>query len=134
LNNRFVATAIATGAIAWFAFYKIDGKPAGLALWTLFGVTNQLLAGLTLLVVTLYLYQRGRNIWFTGLPMVFMLVSTFTAIVEQVLEFRAAKQNLLLIVALALAAVGLGVVVEGLIAFRRRERFSDDAITFAGGV
>jgi len=68
LQNRFVATTLAVAAISFFAFYKIDNKPAGLVLWTLFGTTNQLLAGLTLLVATLYLTQRGRNPLYTGIP------------------------------------------------------------------
>ena len=66
LGNRYVASLLAVVVIAGFAFYEIDGRPAGLALWQLFGTTNQLLAGLALLVVTLYLYERGRNAWVTG--------------------------------------------------------------------
>ncbi len=79
LDNRFVASGLAVGVIAFFAFYEIGGRPAGLALWQLFGTTNQLLAGLALMVVTLYLVQRGRNPWFTGVPMAFMLGSTLVA-------------------------------------------------------
>ena len=41
-QNRYVSTIVACAAIALFAFYKVDGKPAGLALWALFGTTNQL--------------------------------------------------------------------------------------------
>ena len=60
LGNRYVSSTVAVAAIAFFAFYKIDGQSAGLALWQLFGSVNQLLAGLALLVVSLYLIQRGR--------------------------------------------------------------------------
>ena len=60
LGNRYLTSTLAVGAISFFAFYKIDGKSAGLALWQLFGSTNQLLAGLALLVVSLYLIQRRR--------------------------------------------------------------------------
>lgn len=135
LGNRYVATAIAAGAIAFFAFYELTDsagtvKPAGLVLWTLFGTTNQLLAGLTLLVATLYLSQRGRNPLYTGIPMVFMLVSTFIALVKNLVEFWTNKQTLLFVVGLALLVVALGVVIEGFAAFLRRERHTDDAITF----
>ncbi len=61
LDNRYLASALAVGVIAFFAFYEIAGRPAGLALWRLFGTTNQLLAGLALLAVTLYLVKRGKN-------------------------------------------------------------------------
>lgn len=132
LENRFVATVIAVAAIAFFAFYEVGGKPAGLALWTLFGTTNQLLAGLTLLIASLYLYQRGRNPFFTGVPMVFMLVSTFIALIENLMGFYGQKQHLLLVVGTSLLLVAIGIVFEGLRAFLRRERRTDDAIVFAG--
>ncbi len=79
LGNRYVASFLAVLAIAFFAFYEINGRPAGQSLWRIFGTVNQLLAGLALMVATLYLMKRGRNPWFTGLPMVFMLVTTIVA-------------------------------------------------------
>ncbi len=137
LQNRYLATAIAVAAICFFAFYKIqdaetgDIKPAGLALWTLFGTTNQLLAGLTLLVASLYLHQRGRNPLYTGLPMVFMLISTFTALAENLVDFFKKGQYLLLVVGMVLFLVAVGIVVEGLRAFLQRQRHTDDEIVFA---
>lgn len=130
LQNRFVATGIAVGAICWFAFYKIDGQSAGLAMWTLFGTVNQMLAGLALLVATLYLRQRGRNPWFTGVPMVFMLGSTFTALVSNLKTFYTEGQTLLLVVGSVLLFVGAGIVVSGLMAFARNDRYEDDMITY----
>lgn len=88
LDNRHVASGLAIGAIGFFALFEIDGRPAGLALWRLFGTTNQLLAGLTLLTVTLYLRQRGTNPLYTGIPMAFMLVSTLAAMVLNLRDFR----------------------------------------------
>ena len=44
-------------AIGYFALMKMDGKPAGLTLWQLFGTTNQVLAGLGLLTVSVFLYK-----------------------------------------------------------------------------
>lgn len=130
LGNRFVATIIAIAAIAFFAFYKISGKPAGLALWTLFGTTNQLLAGLTLLVASLYLHQRGRNPYFTAIPMLFMLISTFVALTMNLLGFYRNGQHLLLAVGIALLVVGVGVVVEGARAYRRRDRHTGIPVGF----
>ena len=128
-----MATPIAIAAIAFFAFYKIDGKPAGLALWTLFGVTNQLLAGLTLLVASLYLLQRGRNPYFTAIPMVFMLISTFAALGRNLLGFFRESQFLLLTVGGMLSLVGVGVVAEGIRAFRRRDSHLGMGIEFDRG-
>jgi len=76
LGNRYMATAIAVMAIGFFAFFKVDGKPAGLFMWTLFGTTNQIMAGLTLLTVTIYLYRKRKPILYTLLPMLLVLVAT----------------------------------------------------------
>jgi carbon starvation protein len=48
-------------------------------LWQLFGASNQLLAALSLLLVTLWLRSTGRNPAFAGIPMVFMYVTTVAA-------------------------------------------------------
>ena len=48
-------------------------------LWQLFGASNQLLAALSLLIVTVWLAATGRNPSYAGLPMVFMYVTTIAA-------------------------------------------------------
>lgn len=138
LSNRFVATAIAVTAIGFFAFYEISDaqtgtmKPAGLVLWALFGTTNQLLAGLTLMVASLYLFQRGRNPWYTGVPMIFMLISTFLALYKNLIGFWNEGRILLFVVGAALFLAAVGVIVEGVRAFVRHDRFASNAIEFAG--
>lgn len=44
--------------------------------WNLFGSSNQLLAALALLAVTVWLRHRGKNVWVTLAPTVLMLVMT----------------------------------------------------------
>jgi carbon starvation protein len=48
-------------------------------LWQLFGASNQLLAALSLLIVTVWLRSIGRNPAYAGIPMVFMYVTTIAA-------------------------------------------------------
>lgn len=61
------------------------GTPkAYLAYWTLFGTSNQLLAGLTLIGVSVWLYRNGRRIWYTVVPMVFVMTITTIALFIQV--------------------------------------------------
>lgn len=50
--------------------------------WTLFGAANQLLAALTLLVISAWLHQNGKRLAFTFIPMVFVLVTTLVALVQ----------------------------------------------------
>ena len=48
-------------------------------LWQLFGASNQLLAGLSLLIVTVWLVSTRRRAAFAGIPMLFMYVTTIAA-------------------------------------------------------
>jgi len=112
-ENRFITSALAVAVIGFFAFYRVDGQPVGLALWGLFGTTNQLLASLTLLVATLYLYQRGRNWLLTGIPMLAMTVTTLVAMVQNLSRFWDEGQTLLFSLGALLLVLALGIVVEG---------------------
>jgi len=51
-------------------------------LWNIFGSANQLLAALALLVGTSWLIQHRRPIWYTLLPMLFMLATSLTMMVR----------------------------------------------------
>jgi carbon starvation protein len=48
-------------------------------LWQMFGASNQLMAGLSLLVVTVWLKSEKRNPSYAGVPMIFMYVTTLAA-------------------------------------------------------
>ncbi|MGZ5474170.1 MAG: carbon starvation CstA family protein, partial [Thermoanaerobaculia bacterium] len=72
--------------------YFVAFAPAGswVKFWTLFGASNQLLAALTLLAITVWLHQRRQKIAFTLLPMLFVLVTTLYALVRlTLLNFSA---------------------------------------------
>jgi carbon starvation protein len=122
-KNRFLSSIAAVTAIGFFAFYKVDGRPAGLALWQLFGTTNQLLAGLALLAVTLYLLQRGKPWYFSGIPMLFMLVSTMKAMSSNVIIFFEKAEWPLFSVGLILIILAGWLIIEAVIAvwnFRKK--------------
>jgi len=122
LGNRFVSSTAAVLVIAVFAFYKIGGKPAGLTLWRLFGTTNQLLAALALLAVSLYLHQRGRNPFFTAVPMLFMAVSTIVAMVSNLRDFWSQwgeGGSVLFMVGLVLLLLAIWLMGEAIAAFLR---------------
>ena len=120
LRNRYISSLCACGAIALFAFYEVGGKPAALALWGLFGTTNQLLAALTLSLATLYLKRREQPIWYTGLPAIFMMGSTLISMCINLWGFAQGEADLLLLsVGGALLFLGLWVLVALLAALRR---------------
>nr|VFK36917.1 MAG: carbon starvation protein [Candidatus Kentron sp. SD]VFK40564.1 MAG: carbon starvation protein [Candidatus Kentron sp. SD]VFK78388.1 MAG: carbon starvation protein [Candidatus Kentron sp. SD] len=122
LDNRHVSTLIAVGAIGFFAFFTVEGQPAGLFLWTLFGTTNQILAGLTLLAVTLYLYRRKRPILYTMLPMFLVLGATIWAMS---IEMRRAVENeqwSVTIIGGIILGFALWLIVEGILVVGRIRR------------
>jgi carbon starvation protein len=122
VGNRYVASLIAVGFIAFFAFYQIDGESAGAILWALFGSTNQVLAALTLLTVSVYLRQKGWNYWYTFVPMVFMLVVTIMAMVYNLRVYITEGQVMLTLVGGCIFVLSIWLVVEAVIRFRKDTR------------
>ena len=122
LSNRYVASGIAVVAIWAFAFIQVDGEFAGLILWQLFGTTNQLLAGLALLAVTLYLLRRGKPLVYTAAPMVFMLLSTLAVMSTNLADFWSAGQWLLLAPAATIFTLAVWLVAEAVLAVVRFRR------------
>ena len=81
-----IAAAMAAVPPAGKAWSLASAGKGGLLLWPLFGATNQLLAGLSFLVITFYLWRRGRAIWFLDIPMIFMLIMPVWAMTYQLWE------------------------------------------------
>ena len=129
--NRYTSSLLACASIAFFAFLKINVngqmKPAGLALWKVFGTTNQLLAGLSLLVVFIYLLKSKRPTLSILLPMSFVLFVTLWAMVGNFLEFlNGANPNYLLAgVGGILIILTLWLLVEGFLVWRKIKRDMD---------
>jgi carbon starvation protein len=78
--GALVAT-LATVAIPTY-FLAFGEKGTWLKFWTIFGASNQLLAALSLLVITVWLKQARKRIAFTLFPMLFVLVITLWSITK----------------------------------------------------
>ena len=118
VKNRWIATFIAVASCAAVAL-GIDRGAGGMRLWALFGTTNQLTAGLSLLIVTLFLLKLGRNIWVTVIPMSFLLFMTTWAMIGNLLRYWTESQALLLAVGGAIFVLELWLIFEAVVAFRR---------------
>lgn len=120
---------MAGGAIATLVTLSIPSiylwqMPAGSfkIFWTIFGTANQLLAALTLVGVSVWLWRTGRPVWYALLPAIFMLASTGTALVMNFWTFLKAYRvaigdqivgNLTnMVIAAVLFLLGLFVVFE----------------------
>ncbi|MDP7716748.1 MAG: carbon starvation protein A, partial [Candidatus Marinimicrobia bacterium] len=95
LTNRYVATAVAVLPALALTLWNVNdpstgaARQAGWVLWPIFGASNQMLAGLTLMVVTLYFWQLKRPILPVLIPMIFVMTATLVSIVIKTTEFFA---------------------------------------------
>ena len=96
-------------------------------LWSLFGASNQLLAALTLLGVTVWLWRTRREAWVlvvTGIPAVFMYVMSAWALTS-IIQSRFAKgltSDPVAWIAVVLLVLAALMLVEGVIALFRRDQ------------
>ncbi len=89
--------------IAWTNSYR--------HIWPLFGSTNQLLAALTLIAVTVWLHRAKKPTWFTIVPAVVMVVTTMSALVYKLFTDYIPGQNyLLMVIDLILLLLAVGVM------------------------
>jgi carbon starvation protein len=87
LQNGYVATGAAVTACLLLAFGAGGASgEGGMLIWPLFGTTNQLLAGLTLLVISVMLVKLGRPVRYTLVPMVFITTAALAAALYQLLS------------------------------------------------
>ncbi|HSJ37761.1 MAG TPA: carbon starvation protein A [Planococcus sp. (in: firmicutes)] len=132
LEKKHVATTIAVVASA--ALVLIPEGPSGFGsggflLWPLFGTANQLLAGISLLLVSIWLRKLGRNYMITIIPMVFLMFMTLWAMFQQVFlqwAWYAAAPNMLLFVFGAIIFVfALWIIITAIQVLARKDNPAD---------
>lgn len=112
-------TVIALAVCMALAFGAGSDGSGGMVIWPLFGTTNQLLAALTLAVISVILIRKGRNPLFTLIPMGFLLVMSVYALVVQMGTFYNEGNWLLLGMDVVILIAALWVSLESVIAMRR---------------
>ncbi|MFV1988558.1 MAG: carbon starvation protein A [Gemmatimonadota bacterium] len=128
IQNRWVATTVAVSSCALLAL-GLDRGAGGMRIWPLFGTTNQLLAGLSLLIVSLYLMRQKRPAWVTMIPMVFLLAMTTWAMLINIERYWTNDQTMLLVFGAAIFVLEIWLLFEAAAALKRvrRERRSATA-------
>jgi carbon starvation protein len=68
-------------------FLMLTKEKGYLVAWPIFGTSNQLLASLTLLAVSVWLVKTGRRAIYVIIPMIFMLIMTLWSLILQIMPF-----------------------------------------------
>ena len=115
LTNKYYASVF---FVAFAMFMALSGEAA--ALWPIFGASNQLMAALTFLVITLWLLSKNVNWVISFIPMIFMMVMSLWG-VFQVITQQWGKNYVLVgtgiflsVMALMMVALGLSIIFHHL--------------------
>lgn len=113
-NSRYLSTAATLILPTVFVLITLKGAdgapiPAWKAIWPVFGATNQLLAGLALLVILVWFRKMGKKTGFLIFPMVFMNVMTLWALIILIFQYQFTTIG---VIALCLLALALALIAE----------------------
>lgn len=112
-KNRYFSTLLVIICAGYLAFGNWK------AIWPIFGASNQLVAALALIVITIYLLSKKKPIKYTLYPAIFMLLTTVYALVYLTINFFKEKDYLLTTIGTILFFLTIFVVIEGIKSFRR---------------
>ena len=122
--GRWIGTIITAGAPVFFVTRQSSsGKPLWQEFWGLFGASNQLLAALTLIAVTVWLWRTRRAAWtflVTGLGAVLMYTMSSWALVTMIVARRNQTDDPITWIAVLLLVLAVAMLVEAVMALLRR--------------
>jgi carbon starvation protein len=121
LKNRYLGSAIA----AFSPLVLVLGQ-SWAKLWPIFGAANQMLAALSMLVLTIYLTRKRINPVYTLLPLVFLVLVTASAMLISLRSYVLSGNWLLVIVTTVLLSFSLWIIGEGALIYRR-DRLAPEA-------
>ena len=134
MPSILVSSAIIVGMWGYFLYQGVVDPLGGInSLWPLFGISNQLLAAVALVVATTILLKMGRTrwIWVTVLPMAWLVIITMTASYQKIFDVNSRVGFLAYANALA-AQVAAGAIPAAEVADTQRLIFNqrlDAAVT-----
>ncbi len=118
LQSHNLASLIAVLMALGLAIREPGGKGA-LIIWPLFGTSNQLLAGLALLTITVWLKKQKRPTIYTAIPMAFVLIMTIWAMVVNLKHYLTDGKGVLIVFSLLILFGALWILIEGFRVFNR---------------
>jgi carbon starvation protein len=111
--NKWIATGLAIISAGILAFSSGTAGKGALVLWPIFGCVNQLLAGLTLMIISIYLKQKGgKKYLVTLLPCLVMFCLAIWAGVLNQISFFHAENILLQVINFIILSLAIVMVYE----------------------
>ena len=126
LTNRYIATIAAVVPAVILTMWSIPDpvtggmKQTGWVLWPIFGASNQMLAALTLMVLTLYFWQRKKPILPLLIPMLLIMLITFTALIIKAQTFFSQGNSLLFGINMVMIVLIIWMVIEGVLMVKNK--------------
>ena len=126
--NRYGATLMAVIPAIILTLWSVPDSVSGTmkqtawVLWPIFGASNQMLAALTLMVLTLYFWQRKKPILPLFIPMLFIMLITFIALISKAQSFYYQGNTLLFSINLTMIGLILWMIFEGMLIIKARFR------------
>ncbi|PKN72768.1 MAG: carbon starvation protein A [Deltaproteobacteria bacterium HGW-Deltaproteobacteria-10] len=109
---QFMKSYLFNALLCVILMYLLAYKNAFLVIWPAFGSSNQLLASLALVAVSVWLVKRGKNALFTMIPALFMMTTTLYSLTVLLIDKYLPKQNYVLAgFAILLIILALGVIL-----------------------
>ena len=134
-QNRYIATILALFLslilTMWNAQNQSTGEftQAGWALCPIFGASNQMLAALTLMVLSLYFFLRKKPVLPLVLPFLFITAITLTALILKIQAFWGTNKPLA-IISIVLFVFVLWMVAEGCVAFKQGKKHKNSETNY----
>ena len=123
LKNRYVATLIAIlPALAltfWNIYDPLSGQStkAGWILWPIFGASNQMLAALTLMMLSIYFWKKDKPVLPLVIPFILITITTLSALVLNAHSFFR-NNHFLLFINSFLTLLIVWMIYEGWLVFK----------------
>ena len=129
LTNRYVATIAAILPAILLVFVNVslpsstEAKQVAWVLWPIFGASNQMLAALTLMVLTLYFWQKNKPVLALFIPMILVMLVTIVTLCVKAMEFYS-QNTILFVINLFMIGLVMWMIVEGIIVFQKKRKIN----------